>query len=441
MDKTRNFSSKIGFILTAVGSAVGMANVWGFPYKLQAGGGYFLIFYFIFIAIFGYVGLSAEFAIGRLSKTGTLGSYEYALNSKKDHKGESSFVSKWIGMIPLLGSLCIAIGYAVIVSYVLKALTNSLTGSLMTVDTQEWFEGFAFTPYSVVIFHAIIIILTLFTCIGGASTIEKTNKFMMPAFFVLFLILAIRIFMLPNSAEGYKYMFRLDKSQLNFSTVLNAMGQAFFSLSLTGSGMIVCGSYLSKKEDIVSSSKSTALFDTIAAMVSAFVIIPAITVYNMEQVGGPGMLFEVLPKILQEMPYGRVFSIILYTAVVFAGISSLQNMFEVIAESILHKFPKFKRSHILVAIGIVTFAIGVNMENISSWGPWMDFVSIYIIPIGATIGAVSWFWILKKEELLGEINTGSKKKYGDKWIFVGKYIYVPIAVILCFVALVFKITF
>lgn len=440
MDKTKTFSSRLGFILTAVGSAVGMANVWGFPYKLQDGGAYFLIFYLIFIGVFGYVGLSAEFAIGRLAKTGTLGSYEYALNSRKDHK-EHSFISKWIGMIPLMGSLCIAIGYAVIVSYVFRALFDSVTGTLMTVNTQNWFESFANRPYSVVVFHALIIIFTLFTCIGGAHTIEKTNKVMMPAFFVLFIILAVRIFMLPNSIEGYKYMFRFDESKLNFSTILNAMGQAFFSLSVTGSGMIVCGSYLSKKEDIVSSSKSTALFDTISAMVAACVIIPAITVYNMEQVGGPGMLFEVLPKILQEISYGRVFSIILYTAVVFAGISSLQNMFEVIAESLLHKFPNFKRSHILIAIGILTFAIGVNMESIASWGPWMDFVSIYIIPIGATIGAVSWFWILRKEELLGEINTGSKRKYGDKWIFVGKYIYVPIALILCFVALVFKITF
>lgn len=440
MDKTKIFSSKLGFILSAVGSAVGMANVWGFPYKLQDGGAYFLIFYLIFVGIFGYVGLSAEFAIGRLAQTGTLGSYEYAMNSSRE-KNKHSFVSKWIGLIPLLGSLAIAIGYAVIVSYVFKALYDSLSGKLMTVDTHAWFESFSNTPYSVVIFHALIIFFTLFTCIGGANTIEKTNKIMMPAFFILFLILAVRIFMLPNSFEGYKYMLRFDNDKLNFTTILNAMGQAFFSLSVTGSGMIVCGSYLSKKEDIVSSSKSTAFFDTISAMVAASVIIPAITVYNMDQAGGPGMLFEVLPKILQDISYGRIFSIILYTAVIFAGISSLQNMFEVIAESVLHKFPNLKRTHILTTIGIITFAIGVNMENIASWGPWMDFVSIYIIPIGATIGAVAWFWILKEKELLDEINSGSKRKYGKKWIFVGKYIYVPIALILCFVALVFKITF
>ena len=440
MDKTKKFSSKLGFILAAVGSAVGMANVWGFPYKLQEGGLYFLIFYLFFIVIFGYVGLSAEFAVGRRAKTGTLGAYEYALNTKNKEKKHSKF-SQYIGCLPLLGSLCIAIGYAVIVSYVFKALVDSISGTLMNVDTTVWFESFSNKSYSLVFYHLIIIVATCLTCIGGASTIEKSNKVMMPAFFVLFLILAIRIFFLPNSIEGYKYMFRIDNSKLNFNTILNAMGQAFFSLSETGSGMIVCGSKKKKKEDIVSSSKATAFFDTLAAGVAACVIIPAITVYNMEQAGGPGLLFEVLPKILQNMTGGRIFSIFLYLAVIFAGVSSLQNMFEVIAESLLHKFPKLNRNTTLVIIGLVTFGIGVNMQKISSWGPWMDFVSIYIIPIGATIGAISWFWIMKKQDLLDEINTGSKHKYGNVWHNIGKFVYVPIALILCFMALVFKVTF
>jgi NSS family neurotransmitter:Na+ symporter len=439
MDKSKMFSTRLGFILSAVGSAVGMANVWGFPYKLQDGGSYFLIFYIFFIVIFGYVGLSAEFAIGRRAQTGTLGSYEYAINTREKFK--DSKIAHIIGYLPLAGSLCIAIGYAVIVSYVFKALIDSLTGSIMTVDTQAWFEGFSSQPYSVVVFHFIIIVVTLLTCIGGANTIEKTNKIMMPAFFVLFLILAIRVLTLPHSLEGYKYMFRFDPEKLNLRTVLNAMGQAFFSLSVTGSGMIVCGSYLSKKEDIVSSSKSTALFDTIAAMIAASVIIPSISVYNMQQVGGPGLLFEVLPRILQDMSGGRIYSIILYAAVTFAGISSLQNMFEVVAESLMHRFTKLNRKVVLILIGVLVFGIGVNMHQISSRGPWMDFVSIYIIPIGATIGAISWFWIMKKDELLDEINSGSKKKYGDRWINIGKYLYVPMAAILCFVALVFKMTF
>ena len=431
------FNSKLGFILTAVGSAVGMANVWGFPYKFQQGGLVFLLFYLIFVSLFSYVGLSSEFAAGRYAETGTLGAYYKSFKSKN----KDNFVGKNIGYIPLLGSLLIAVGYAVIVAYVCKALFDSLTGELMTVDTSVWFDSFSNKEYSVVIFHFLVILVTLITCIGGASTIEKSNKIMMPTFFVLFVILAIRIMTLDGAIEGYKYMFRFDRNTLNINTIVQAMGQAFFSLSVTGSGMIVCGAYLSKDEDIVSSSKTTGLLDTIAALIASCVIIPAIMVFNMDQAGGPGLLFQVLPTILQNMFLGRLFAIILYLAVILAGISSLQNMFEVVAESLINRFPKIKRSIALVIIGIFVFGIGVNLEMISQWGPFMDIISIYIIPIGASIGAVTWFYILGKDKLIREINQGSSKKYGDSWYKIGKYIYTPIAIILCLIALIFKVSF
>lgn len=431
------FNSKIGFILTAVGSAVGMANVWGFPYKFQQGGLVFLLAYLVFIVIFSYVGLSSEFAAGRLAGTGTLGAYYKSFKSKN----KDTIIGKYIGFIPLLGSLLIAVGYAVIVSYVSKALFDSLTGSLMRADTATWFDSFSQKPYSVVGFHFAIIAITLITCIGGASTIEKSNKFMMPTFFILFVVLAIKILTLDGAIEGYKYMFRYDSEALNINTIVQAMGQAFFSLSVTGSGMIVCGAYLSKDEDIVSSSKMTGLLDTIAALLSSCVIIPAIMVYKMGQAGGPGLLFQVLPTILQDMFLGRLFAIILYLAVILAGISSLQNMFEVVAESLMNRYPKIKRNVALVLIGIFVFGLGVNMEMISKWGPFMDIISIYIIPIGASIGAVTWFYVLAKDKLIGEINQGSEKEYGDKWYKIGKYIYTPIAIILCVIALIFKVSF
>ena len=431
------FNSKIGFILTAVGSAVGMANVWGFPYKFQQGGLVFFLAYLVFIVIFSYVGLSSEFAVGRLAGTGTLGAYYKSFKSKN----KDTLIGKYIGFVPLLGSLLIAVGYAVIVSYISKALFDSLTGSLMHADTATWFDSFSQKPYSVVGFHPAIIVLTLIACIGGARTIEKSNKFMMPTFFVLFVILAIKIVTLDGAIEGYKYMFRYDSEALSINTIVQAMGQAFFSLSVTGSGMIVCGAYLSKGEDIVSSSKMTGLLDTIAALLSSCVIIPAIMVYKMDQAGGPGLLFQVLPTILQDMFLGRLFAIILYLAVILAGISSLQNMFEVVAESLMNRYPKIKRNVALVLIGIFVFGLGVNMEMISQWGPFMDIVSIYIIPIGASIGAVTWFYILAKDKLIGEINQGSESKYGDRWYKIGKYIYTPIAIILCVIALIFKVSF
>ena len=438
--KNAQFGSRWGFILSAVGSAVGMANVWGFPAKMGANGGSaFLVAYLIFIALFGVVGLSAEYAIGRRSRTGTLGSYRAAWASR-DKKLAS--VGGLVGWLPLAGSMCIAIGYAVIIAYVLKALFNSLTGQLMQVDTTAWFESFSLTEYSVIPFHVIVVIGTLLTLLLGAKSIEKSNKVMMPVFFVVFVILAIRVSMLPGAAEGYKFMFTPRWEALKDPMVwVWAMGQAFFSLSVTGSGMIVYGAYLDDDEDVVKVAGRTALFDTIAAMVAALVIIPACFAYDLDVGAGPSLLFVTLPRILQDIPFGRVFAIFLYTAMVFAGVSSLQNMFEAVGESLEHRFPKLNRKMVLVLLGVVCLGFGLSMEPIFNWGPWMDIVSIYIIPIGATLGALSWFWIMMKEDILDEVNKGTAKPHGNLWYNAGRWLYVPCAVILCCVALFMKVAF
>lgn len=431
------FSSKLGFILTAVGSAVGMANIWGFPYKLADGGLVFLLIYILFVTLFSYVGVSSELSVGRLSKTGALGSYEYSFNST----GKNKKISKYIGYLPLIGVFLLSIGYAVVVAYILKALIDSFTGTLLTTDANVWFEGFSTKPYSVVTYHIIVIMLTLLTCYGGARTLEKSNKLMIPAFFILFVWLAIRVLTLPNAIEGVKYMFRFDPSKFNMNTIITAMGQAFFSLSITGANMVMMGSYLKDDVDLVESAKETALYDTIAGLVASAVIIPALSVFNMEQVGGPGLLFVSLPTIMQNIRFGNIFSIILFTAVFFAGISSLQNMYEAVAESLISRFPKLKRNMVLATIGLIGALAGVNMETIQSFGPYMDIISIYILPVIATIGAITWFYILKKDLLLKELNKTSSKKYGDGWYKLGKFIYVPLTIILTILALVLQIAF
>jgi len=434
----RKFQSKIGFILTCVGSAVGMANIWAFPYRVgKYGGAVFLLIYFMFIALFSYVGLSAEYLIGRRAETGTLGSYEYAWNEKG--KGKLGYT---LAYIPLLGSMSIAIGYAIISAWVLRTFGAAVTGKILEVDTAQFFGEAVQGNFVILPWHIAVIIITLLTLFAGASSIEKTNKIMMPAFFVLFFILAVRVAFLPGAIEGYKYLFVPDWSYLfNVETWVNAMGQAFFSLSVTGSGMIVYGAYLSDSEDCIAGARDTAIFDTIAAMVAALVMLPACFAFNHDPAAGPGLLFVVLPTILQSMPGGQLFAIALYLAVVFGGISSLQNMLEVVLESVNFRFPKIKRGYILGLLFVICMGIGVFMEPISKWGPWMDLVSIYIIPIGATLGAISWFWIMKKEDLIDEINKGAKKPVSPIWYNIGKYVYVPLAAILCIIALVNKTAF
>ena len=431
----KKFSSRLGLILSAVGSAVGMANIWGFPYKFQEGGLVFLLFYILFAGIFSYVGLSSEFAVGRMAKTGTLGAYDHAFKSKNKNIG------RFIGYIPLIGTFLIAVGYSIIVAYVLKGFIDSLTGEIFLKSSDIWFESFANREHSVVIYHILIIIITLLTCFGGASSIEKTNKIMMPTFFILFLILAIKVATLPHALDGYKNMFAYNPDNLNIRTIVNAMGQAFFSLSITGSGMIVVGAYIDKDEDIVESSVQTGFLDTMAGLISSCVMIHAVSVFAMDKLAGPALLFVSLPTILNNIRFGRIFAIILYLAVVFAGISSLQNMFEVIAESMTHRFEKLTRKTVFISLGLLVFLLGINLETIDSFGPYMDIVSIYIIPIGASIGAITWFYVLQKDKLLAEINQSSKRNYGKNWYKIGKYIYVPIAITITILALVFKISF
>ncbi len=434
------FSTRWGFVLAAVGSAVGMANVWGFPAKMGTNGGAaFLVAYLIFIALFSVVGLSAEYAIGRRAHTGALGAYKSAWTSRNKKLGKAGGALGWL---PLAGSICIAIGYAVIISYVLKAFWNSLTGELMTADTGVWFDGFSSSSFSVVPFHIIVVVVTLLTLLLGARSIEKSNKIMMPVFFCIFVVLAVRVAFLPGASEGYKFMFTPDWTALRDPMVwVWAMGQAFFSLSVTGSGMIVYGAYLDESESVVPLAVRTAVFDTIAALVAALVIIPACFAYGLDIGAGPSLLFVTLPNILQDIPFGQVFAIILYTAMVFAGISSLQNMFEAVGESLQTRFPKLGRAAVLVILCVICLGFGIFMEPIAKWGPWMDIVSIYIIPIGATLGAISWFWIMRKNDLLSEINKGESKPHGKLWYYCGKYLYVPCAIILCCVALFMKVPF
>lgn len=438
--KKSMFGSRWGFILAAVGSAVGMANVWGFPAKMGAnGGGAFLIAYLIFVALFSIVGLAAEYTIGRRSHTGTLGSYRNAWATRGETMGKAGGLLGWL---PLAGSMCIAIGYAVIISYILKALFNSCTGELMHVDTGAWFESFSMNDYSVIPFHIIVVVVTLLTLLLGAKSIEKSNKIMMPVFFVIFVVLAIRVAFLPGSVNGYIFMFTPRWEALaDPMTWIWAMGQAFFSLSVTGSGMIVYGAYLDEKEPTVPLALRTAIFDTIAALVAALVIIPACFAYDLDVGAGPSLLFVTLPRILQDIPLGQVFAIILYVAMIFAGISSLQNMFEAVGESLENRFPKLNRKLVLVLLGVICLGFGIFMEPIFKWGPWMDIVSIYIIPIGATLGAISWFWVMKKDILMSEVNKGELKPHGNLWYCAGRYLYVPCALILCCVALFMKVAF
>ena len=438
MENRNKFSSKWGFIMACVGSAVGLANVWAFPYQLGSNGGLaFLLPYLLFAFLFGRVGLAAENAIGRKYKSGPMTVYKEAYKSRDMEK-----FGKIIRWLPMIGVGLLSIGYAVVITYVLKALIDTIAGNLFALESSVWFEEISTKDFGLLGVHLLLMVLVYFALAYETKGIEKTNKFIMPLFFVLFLILAVRIFFLEGSNEGYDFIFRMDFEKLKDIKVwVAAMGQAFFSLSLVGTVMVVYGSYLSNKEDVVKASTITTGLDTLAAMISAFVMLPACFAFGFSPASGPKLIFVVLPQALKEMPLGRLYAIILFLAIVFAGISSIQSMIETITEAIEYKFPKLKRKSILLVLIGIIYLVGIFIEPISKWGPWMDIITIYILPISGIIGAITWFWVIKKEELLGEVNKSNKDKYGNAWYYTGKFIFVPLAIALCFIALKYHISF
>lgn len=438
MENRNKFSSKWGFIMACVGSAVGLANVWAFPYQLGSNGGLaFLLPYLLFALLFGRVGLAAENAIGRKYKSGPMTVYKEAYKSRNMEK-----FGKIIRWLPMVGVGLLAIGYAVVITYVLKALIDTITGNLFALESNVWFEEISTKDFGLLGVHLLLMVLVYFALAYETKGIEKTNKFIMPLFFVLFLILAVRIFFLEGSNEGYDFIFRMDFEKLKDIKVwVAAMGQAFFSLSLVGTVMVVYGSYLSNEEDVVKASTITTSLDTLAAMISAFVMLPACFAFGFSPASGPKLIFVVLPQALKEMHLGRLYAIILFLAIVFAGISSIQSMIETITEAIEYKFPKVKRKSILLVLIGIIYLVGIFIEPISKWGPWMDIVTIYILPISGIIGAITWFWVIKKEGLLGEVNKSNKDKYGNAWYYTGKFIFVPLAIALCFIALKYHISF
>ena len=432
--KNGSFTSSLGFVLACVGSAVGLGNIWMFPYRLgEYGGAAFLIPYILFIALFGFVGLSAEFAIGRRVGTGTLGSYEYCWESRK-----MGTAGKILGWIPLLGSLGIAIGYSVIIGWVVRFFTGSVTNTVLEQDSAQYF-GEVTKWMGNVPFHVIVIAITVLVLLLGAATqIEKANKILMPLFFVLFAVLAVRVAFLPGSSEGYKFLFVPKWEALaNVDTWVMAMGQAFFSMSITGSGMIVYGSYLSKKEDIPKASMQTAVFDTIAAMLSALAIMPAVFAFKIEPTAGPSLMFITIPNIFKQMPFGRLFAVIFFLSVCFAGITSLINMFEAVIESWQHKF-KLKRNHAVLLCGGITLLVGLFLEEEARVGSWMDFITIIVVPFGAVLGAISIYYILGFDKIKEELEEGREKALPKLFRPAAKYIYVPLSIIVFILGLIYK---
>lgn len=426
------FNSKWGFVISCIGSSVGMANIWLFPYRAgEFGGSAFLIPYIIFVILIGFTGVIGEMAFGRAMQSGPLGAFKKAFEMKHSKLGT------FIGLIPVIGSLGIAIGYSVIIGWILKFLADSITGNIVSQkDPADVFAGLS-QNFGSIPWHLLGLILVLICMsFGIARGIEKVNKIMMPAFFILFLFLAVRVAFLDEAARGYSYLFKPDWSAMaNPKTWVYAMGQAFFSLSLAGSGTVVYGSYLKSDVDIVSSAKYVAFFDTLAALLAGVVIIPAVFAYGMEPNSGPGLLFVTIPAVIQSIPFGRVFAIIFFLAVFFAGATSLMNLLESPVEA-LQKRLGWSRKASIALVGTVTAVVGVFVEG-SLLSPWMDSISIYVIPLGALLAGITMFWVCGSTFARNAVQLGRKRTLGNWFEPMTKYVFCGVAVLVYILGIFF----
>lgn len=473
MEQNRgSWGSNLGFLLAAIGSAVGLGNIWGFPYKMGKSGGFtFLIIYLLLAVFVGFVIMMGELSLGRKTGKGAVGAY-HTLSKK----------FKWIGWLAVFSPFVIMSFYAVLGGYCIEYMSLNLSNLAFAgaeIKTgADLFGAMLTNPFGCVMFTLLFLVICYLINRGGvAGGIEKFNKIGMPALFVMLIIIIIRSLTLPGAMEGLKFMFvpgyavkaGFIEEAPKFATVLaTAGGQMFFSLSLAMGAMITYGSYLSKQENLVKNSAIIVVADTVVATMAGVAVIPAAvangiqngTPLNQIKLGGPSLLFVTLQDVFQAMgPIGPLFGVIFYLLVLIAAISSAISLIEVVITYFLDRAAeKGKQGNrpkvvLLVCLAILAEAAIVAVDGLGSngvWVPlqntfgvigefndcWLDFMDTLsegiAMPLGALLMSLMVGWEIKPKTLLDEIHQGSTAKIDGFFSFCMKFI-VPLGMLLILV--------
>ena len=456
MEKKRDqWVSKLGFILAAAGSAVGLGNIWKFPGKAYAGGGAaFLLVYLAIVFIIGTPVMVTELSLGRKCQANTVGIFR---------KLDKRFA--WTGWIGVLVGFVILCYYGHVGGWVIRYIFGYITeANTVMGEGMNYFynllgynavEGTTFFPWAAIICAAIFMALNAFILLKGVSGgIEKFNKIGMPALFIILLILLVRSVTLPGSAEGLKYMLTPDFSKVNGETLITALGQAFYSLSLGMAIMTTYGSYLPKSENISKNSFIICSLDTLVAFLAGFIIVPAVfATLGADGVGkGGGFAFGALGGVFQQMPAGAFFGLLFYFLLFFAAISSSISIAEGIIAFICEEF-NTERKKTIIVLSIVCFLIGViytiSQASVNIKLPWFDFKGMtmviagdwmefltdrLLLPVCALGEAIFAGWVLKPEKVIEEVEQeGVKMGWKKFYVFCIKFLCpIAIAVILLY---------
>ncbi|MFB6352357.1 MAG: sodium-dependent transporter, partial [Bradymonadaceae bacterium] len=324
-----NWSGTLGFVLAAVGSAVGLGNVWKFPYMAgDNGGGAFVMVYFACIAVIGLPMLVTEMVIGRRSDKSPVGAYH------KLAKEGSAQVWSIFGFLAVVTGFLLLSFYSVVGGWTIGYVVKAVNGQFATTPAEKipgLFGKLASDPVWATTYHGIFMAATVGVVYGGVSDgIERATKIIMPVFGLLLFGLVAYSFTLPGASEGITFLFAPDFSAINATVVLDAMGQALFTLSLGMGAMIVYGSYLNSEDSILGSAVYVAIFNTLVALMAGVAIFGVVFSSNVEPAGGPSLVFETMPKLLTSLPGGNLFSIVFFVLLGFAALTSSISLLEVV---------------------------------------------------------------------------------------------------------------
>lgn len=427
MQERGNFSSKIGFVLAAAGSAVGLGNIWRFPYLAEKYGGMFLITYLILVVTFGFTIMMTEIAIGRKTGKSPIGAFA-ALNKK----------SEFIGWIAVLVIAIIFPYYGVIGGWVTKYLAVFLAGTNPAVEASgAFFNGYISKPFEPILWQILFMAAAGVIVVRGVEKgIEKASRIMMPVLVVLTIAIAIYSVCLPGAMEGVKYYLIPDLSKLSVNMVLAAMGQMFYSMSLAMGIMITYGSYLRKQDDLEKSVSQIEIFDTGIAILAGFMVIPAVVAFNGSEglgSGGPGLMFVTLPQVFASMPFGRIVGIVFFLLVLFAALTSSISIMEALVSTICDQFhlSRTKSSILIFLWGIIVGVIpslGFGLwSHITVFGmdllTFMDFITNSILmPVGAFLTCVFVAYFLGIKEIEDEVKLSSAFRRKKMYVVMVKYI-------------------
>lgn len=440
MSSRDQFTSKIGFILAAAGSAIGLGAIWKFPYMAGTNGGsVFIILFVICTVLIGLPILIAEFMIGRRGQKDPITSF------KEQAPNKPWFMIGWIGLVAcglILSFYSVVGGW--ILSYILRAVSFSLTGQGVNFSTL--FSDIISNPWEVLGAQAAFMLLTLFIVQAGIKKgIETASKLMMPILFLFFILLFIRSITLDGAMEGVKFMFIPDWSYLNGDTLMLALGQAFFSLSIGVAAMITYASYLSRKEKIVTSAVNVASMNIAISLLAGLVIFPAVFALGFSPTEGPGLVFIMIPAVFEQLPFGGFLLLVFFILLLFATVTSAIALLEVVVSiGIREKTAQRKKASWLFAL--IIFVIGIPsalsfgiLSDITilerSIFDFVDYVtSAILMPIGAFLTSIfAGYYYSKKisrEEMLA-----SPFVY-NCWLFIVRYV-APLSIAAIFINKVF----